>query len=237
MKRILASIGTTLLFAGSALAADMPLKAPPLLSPAFSWDGIYVGANGGYGRADADWRGSIVLNGTFDVNTQSKGSLWGAQIGINKQFGHLVLGAELTGDWFSWTQTVPVSTTTGGAFSGTTKLRDLDTLTVRLGYAFNNVLLYGKAGGATGVASVEGSTPGGFSFTFAPPSQHLYGATAGAGIEFGLTRNIIVGVEYDFTRLGTGSFNTVDAVGNAVSVGTAHGIDVQSVVGRVGYKF
>jgi len=37
----------SLLIAGPAIAADMPLKAPALSAPAFSWTGFYVGLNAG----------------------------------------------------------------------------------------------------------------------------------------------------------------------------------------------
>jgi hypothetical protein len=38
---------TLLFFAGSAYAADMPLKAPPAAPPAPTWTGWYIGINGG----------------------------------------------------------------------------------------------------------------------------------------------------------------------------------------------
>jgi outer membrane immunogenic protein len=235
MKK-LTVVAVALALAGSAQAADMLLKAPPS-TYAYNWSGIYVGANAGYGWADAEWRGTIVANGAFDLSAQPKGALAGGQIGINRQYGQWVLGAELTGDWSDLKDTVPVTTTTSGAFSGTTKLRDLETLTGRLGYAFNNVLFYGKAGGATGVVSVNGSTPGGVSFTFASPSQRVWGTTAGVGIEYGLTPNIILGAEYDFTRLFPDHFAVVDVVGNTVSSSAAKPFDVQAVTGRVSFKF
>ncbi len=234
MKKITIA-AAVLALTGSAQAADLAVKAPP--APAYyDWSGIYIGANAGYGWADAEWRGTITLNGAFDFSTQPKGALAGGQLGINRQYGNWVFGAELTGDWSDLKETGPVTTTTGGAFSGTTKLRDLETLTTRFGYAFNNVLLYAKSGGATGVVSVNGSTPGGVSFTFGQ-SQRLWGTTSGAGIEYGLTPNIILGVEYDYTRLFPGQFNVVDVVGNTVSFGGVHSFNEQHVLGRVNYKF
>src|SRR5437016_14665414 len=55
MKRGIAlGIVVGLLAAAPAMGADMPLKAPRLPPPAFSWTGFYVGANAGYawGRSD-----------------------------------------------------------------------------------------------------------------------------------------------------------------------------------------
>jgi outer membrane immunogenic protein len=49
MRRVLGSIGATLLLAGSTLAADLPVKAPPMAAAAPSWTGWYIGATAGYG--------------------------------------------------------------------------------------------------------------------------------------------------------------------------------------------
>src|SRR4051794_9242900 len=52
MKKLLASMAITAGFAGSAIAADIPMKAAPM-APAqvvtANWTGCYVGAGGGYG--------------------------------------------------------------------------------------------------------------------------------------------------------------------------------------------
>src|SRR5713226_9759320 len=52
--RIFAGAGLGLfVLDGPALAADMPLKAPPIQS-VFDWTGIYVGAHTGYSRGSAN---------------------------------------------------------------------------------------------------------------------------------------------------------------------------------------
>jgi outer membrane immunogenic protein len=48
-RALLAATATLFLFAGSAYAADMPLKAPPAAAPAPTWTGWYIGINGGGG--------------------------------------------------------------------------------------------------------------------------------------------------------------------------------------------
>ena len=45
------------LFAGSAMAADMPVKAPMLMKappPVYSWTGCYFGGGAGYGMWNQD---------------------------------------------------------------------------------------------------------------------------------------------------------------------------------------
>lgn len=62
MNRIAICIAIAALIATPAVAADMPVKAPPPApAPVYSWTGFYVGANGGYG-----WRDSRTI--TFTPN-------------------------------------------------------------------------------------------------------------------------------------------------------------------------
>ncbi len=138
-------------------------------------------------------------------------------------------GTELTGDWAGLSASDPLLGD-GDSFSLTTKLHDLETLTGRLGYAFNNVLVYAKSGGATGVVSTDFAIGGVFA---GGQRQRLFGTTAGAGIEYGLTPNWILGVEYDYTRLFAGQFN----IPTVATFGASDAFTVQSVLGRVSYKF
>ena len=50
MKKLaLTAVAIFALFAGSASAADMAVKAQPVAVPVFSWTGFYVGVNAGGG--------------------------------------------------------------------------------------------------------------------------------------------------------------------------------------------
>jgi outer membrane immunogenic protein len=251
MKK-LSIVATALAFAGSAQAADLYVKAPAPAYATYDWSGIYVGANAGYGWGNAEWRAttdSDLTTAGESFSTQPKGALAGGQIGINKQIGSWVWGVEVTGDWSDMKGTVT------GAFpdvsltdTWTTKLKDLETLTVRVGYAYNNWLFYGKAGGATGEVSLKGVAGPGPAGVFNagetvnPASQRLWGTTVGGGIEYGLTPNIILGVEYDFTRLFPGQYSAFPILGNSVqpiaaSLGAKSPFDVQAITGRLSYKF
>jgi outer membrane immunogenic protein len=130
MKKILyaavAALAVSAAAATAARAADVITEQPPapaaqVVTPVFSWTGVYLGANLGYGWANA---------GPFDDN----GFVGGGQIGYNYEFGnHLVLGIE--GDMDA----------TGMDFLG----ENLDyTITGRgrLGYAFDRWMVYGTGG-------------------------------------------------------------------------------------------
>jgi outer membrane immunogenic protein len=86
-------------FASIASAADMPVKATPMVTAPvpFSWTGFYVGGHFGYlwGRT------TVVDNGVVtETNAPTNGVIGGALGGYNWQNGALVLGLE--GD-FGWT--------------------------------------------------------------------------------------------------------------------------------------
>ena len=77
---------------GSALAADMPVKALAP-APAFvDWSGVYIGVHAGYGGGMKDYD-------LFTTNFVARGFLGGGQIGINKQIASFVFGLELDGSW------------------------------------------------------------------------------------------------------------------------------------------
>src|SRR5580704_10972090 len=112
MKKIL--IGTVALsaigLANVAFAADMPLKAPPIIPVVYNWTGCYVGANAGWkwGRfsesvdtAPFTVSGPGFVTTTFPADhinlggTNASSGAWGGQIGCrweNPQ--HWVFGVE-----------------------------------------------------------------------------------------------------------------------------------------------
>jgi outer membrane immunogenic protein len=107
-----------------ALAADMvynaPVSPPP---PIWSWTGLYIGVDGGYGWNEKTG-GSVCINPKGDVFgtgctlpsgpvTQPTGGLFGGEAGYNLQRGRIVVGIETDLQW------------SGIAGSGTALLSDL----------------------------------------------------------------------------------------------------------------
>lgn len=101
MKRLFSisalATAAALAFAGSATAADMPMKAPPLPPPpaVYDWSGLYVGYHTGY-----LW-GTVhdVQDGGFTADSDVQNWIAGFHVGLQKQFtgfgwGGLVLGVE-----------------------------------------------------------------------------------------------------------------------------------------------
>jgi outer membrane immunogenic protein len=251
MKTALAGIAAIAGLIGTpALAADMPLKAPPPPAEA-TWQGFYVGINGGGGWANTSWNFPIFefFNSAAPQGFSSNpsGGLVGGQIGYNFQIGSWVVGAEFAGDWANLSQTqVGALTPVFPGDSFTTKLQDLEAFTLRVGYAPGNWLWYAKAGVAAGGVSFSGiSGPPVIGVAFSN-TQRLGGPTAGAGVEFMWGQHFILGVEYDYTALGGGgAISPVAACTNPatcgatvvpLTVGTTI-FQVQTVTGRISYKF
>ena len=102
-KLLLVSTALTVLFAGSALAADLRRPAPaytppPPTPPVFSWTGFYIGGNLG-----GAWARGTVSDSLFGLSASSdrSGFIGGGQLGVNYQFSNIVLGAEWDFDWTS----------------------------------------------------------------------------------------------------------------------------------------
>ena len=56
MKRLIASVAVLLAAPfGAAMAADMPLKAPPPVVE-YNWSGLYFGGNAGWSWDKFEWR-------------------------------------------------------------------------------------------------------------------------------------------------------------------------------------
>jgi len=89
-KLLLAGASIASLIATSAFAADLPVKAPPMVAPVWNWTGFYVGVNGGYswGRANtsiAPFVSPFPTTAFAPFHQNVDGGLGGGQIGYNWQ--------------------------------------------------------------------------------------------------------------------------------------------------------
>jgi outer membrane immunogenic protein len=227
MKKILLSTVAfaVLSIAAPALAADLApvYKAAPMAPPVsvYNWTGFYIGGNvgGGWDTIDYSNRSSGTFAGgpstpsSFSGSRNLSGVLGGGQIGYNYQFApNWVLGIEADADASSLSgSNTGCGTSAAGAVvscaSGSTKLNDLGSVRGRLGYAWNNVLLYGTGGWAwdndqtTATITCIGAVcpnRAGFPFTANSPSSSSSnnGWTAGGGIEWGFLPHWTFRIEY-----------------------------------------
>jgi outer membrane immunogenic protein len=231
MKKLLLTTTALVAFAavGSAGAADLPVKAPPIVAaPAFSWTGCYVGAHAGYGwgRNKNDFGAAVASGGTEEgtffpaefgpFNHNTSGGVAGGQLGCNKQFANnWVVGIE--GElWWSGMKgrfTAPEDSTDPRQFSRfeSRNLWDGD-VALRLGYAWDRSLLYGKAGVAVGsfrytewhddFPTAHGC-PGGTGVCSVSFTDTRAGLLLGVGWEYAWTNNWTFKVEYDYINYGS----------------------------------
>ncbi len=104
IRAVLASAALCAIFGQAGNAADDPGPAnpsplpPPVLAPIYSWTGIYMGINAGYGTArliESASRGADSLS----ASESGSGLIAGGQIGANYQSGVFVVGFEVDEQW------------------------------------------------------------------------------------------------------------------------------------------
>jgi len=245
MKKILGVVGVASVIAGPALAADLPVKAPaykaPAVAPVFSWTGWYIGANAGFGfgentnTAAFSNYGFVVVGDPFP-NLSPRGFIGGGQIGYDWQVTNWVFGvvADFQGADIKDSATVIAP---DAIKSLSEKLDFLGTVRGRLGWAVDNWLFYGSGGFAYGdvhtALSVTETFPGGEAAA-ASKSETRSGWAAGGGINYAITPNWIVGVDYIHYDLGNTSLTAVSG-GDFVTVSQKVSGDI--VRGVINYKF
>ena len=216
----------------SAGAADLPLPAPVPTAPVayapaaiFNWTGFYIGGHAGAGFANSSWSDPLTGAGN---SFSSTGFLGGGQAGVNYQIDRFVLGVE--GDW-SWTGlNGSGNNSAGNAIS--TNARWTSTVTGRVGAAFDRFLVYGKGG----VAFAQDQS--GFTDTFgnsASNSLMRTGWTAGAGLEYGITKNWSAKLEYDYLGFGSQSLNFTTPTTPLYT--SSANLNVQEIKAGINFRF
>lgn len=248
-----------------ATAADMPVKAPPRVVDVWTWDGWYLGLNGGYswGRSKTtaqffnNTTGALLATGqqTFNLN----GPIFGGQIGFNRQNGSWVWGLEGDIQWSGQDGSTNFACSPTGACNNLTfgpglnvpvtasfeqKLSWFATIRGRLGVLVQPTwLLYATGGLAIGHIETNGVLSG-FTAASAPTSAAFsydktkLGWTVGGGLEGRLTGNWTAKLEYIYADYGSVS-GTGLLLTNVIPLRAEFNSKVTDHVLRVGinYKF
>jgi outer membrane immunogenic protein len=237
MKNLVLAASAVLSLAaqGATQAADLPAKAPiyaPQPAPIYNWTGIYFGAHVGAGWITGNWNATNFTNlGPLRLGEGSgSGFLGGAQGGINYQIGAMVFGVE--GD-ISWAQISGDTCNTISAVVHCNSQADrVATLAGRFGIAADRSLFYLKGG----VAWLRSTQLLDLTLAQATLSDSKRGWTAGAGVEYALTRNWSAKLEYDFMDFGTSQF-TFDFPIASTIVATDIKQRLQTVTFGLNYRF
>jgi outer membrane immunogenic protein len=218
---------------GTPAAALADGMASPPLPYVPTWSGVYAGFQAGGAWSDTGW--AFPFLETFNTApgqhfaTSPSGPLFGGQAGINRQFGGVVLGAEIAfaGTEVRETLTVP---SLFGDERFKTSISDLLTVTGRAGIPLGNSLIYGKAGFANALVDLRTQAPAtGIS---AAASRREDGWTVGAGWEYRIGRSLVFGVEYDYVDFAATRFGGETGIPGPfhVDFGDVH---MQMVVARL----
>jgi outer membrane immunogenic protein len=239
MKKVLLSTVALIAFAAPAAAADLAArpytKAPPVPIPVmYDWSGFYLGINGGWGSSHKCWDSvAPFLIGGEGCHDATGGTV-GGQIGYRWQTGTWVFGLEGQGNWADFNGSNASLRFPG--FANETRINAFGLFTGQIGYAANNVLFYVKGGAAvTGEQFRIRAIPSGILFATANDDTR-WGASVGAGVEFGFAPNWTAGVEYNHLFMQDRTVNF--GLGTAAAL-AADRIqqDVDLVTVRVNYKW
>ena len=201
-KFLLGTVGLVALgMAAPASAADLAARpyraAPPPMVAIYDWSGFYIGANGGWGSSRKCWD-AVTAAGVFNVAEgchDATGGVAGGQIGYRWQAGTWVFGLEGQGDWADLRgSNVSLAFP---RFTNTSKIDAFGLFTGQIGYAWNNVLLYAKGGGAVTGDRFTVNTNFGNVLVATANDETRWGGAVGAGLEFGFAPGWSAGVEYD----------------------------------------
>ena len=224
MKKILLASAALVAMTAGAKAADVvmtpapsePYVAPQVIPQTFNWTGFYLGGTAGYDWASANLTYLGIAGSGDDFN----GGKLGGFAGYNYQFdNNIVLGVEGELD-YNWNEQkynvgLPFNVKAGSDWEGSVR--------ARVGYAFDNALLYATGGWAIANGYVDGNG--------LEQNQTFNGWTIGAGLDYAFTKNIFGGLEYRYTDFGKKDFD------GALTGFEAKDYTSNRVMARVGYKF
>jgi outer membrane immunogenic protein len=166
--------------------------------PAFSWTGLYIGANAGYG-----WGTNNIVVPTIENSGRLDGHLGGLQIGYNYQVGNIVLGIEADGQFTGARASSYLEDNAGNElYYKNDKLPWFATVRGRAGYALDSWLFYVTGGGAFGEFKSEVRIAGVGEETW---KQTRAGWTAGLGVENAFSSHWSWKFEYLYLDLGKAS--------------------------------
>jgi outer membrane immunogenic protein len=248
--RFVALLGGSVLsvsVAGAALAADLPVKARPVVAAAPPWAGFYVGAHVGYGFGKLDYTladpdGLFGPPGT--VTNTNIGGFRGATGGVLAGYNFMLTPRTLIGVEADWSASdIEFATffppaTIGATLTSSLRISSSYSVRGRAGFVVTpNMLVYGTAGWSS--AKFESL----FNFDIpgqpfvAADSRRISGVQVGGGMEVNIGGNWGGRVEYLHTFYQ--STNVLSALVQPGNVGPIQTVKPSIGVGRAAliYRF
>ncbi len=224
MKHVLtATLGLLAISAVPAAAADLPVKARPMVPvvTAYNWTGCYIGGNVGGKWARTSGSVNVAPAGIGGPGAVLFGSetsatpIFGGQIGCNyqPQGSNWVFGIEGDVDWHRWSRTntlvgtVPFPFVAGDVYDFRSRWQA--SVRGRIGYAWDRWMLYATGGAAATNVEVGANfiAIGIFPATVVSDSKTIWGPTVGLGFEYAFWNNLSFGLEGRYSWYGTKTYN------------------------------
>jgi outer membrane immunogenic protein len=236
----LAALGLATPASAADLAARPYTKAPPpMVAAVYDWSGFYIGGNAGGGFSHKCWDinnavGVPIVPAFREGCHDASGAIAGGQIGYRWQSASWVFGVEGQGDWANLRGSnislfAPANT-------NRSTVEAMGLITGQVGYAWNNVLWYGKGGAAVTGDKYEGLFGGA---VFDRVTETRWGGVVGTGVEVGFAPNWSVGVEYDHLFMGHRNLtftSILPPIGITSRVDSIRQ-DVDMVTARINYRW
>jgi outer membrane immunogenic protein len=226
----------SLVWATPASADGIEKKADPYVyrdyNPQYvpyDWSGAYFGGHAGGAYTASEWNFTNPLERIEDSTTGFAG---GGHVGIQKQWGALVFGAEVSYTWIGAEESSASAIVPNTTFASETK--DLLLITGKVGYAYENMLAYAKGGFATADMTFTTRATDTGAITTRTTGREQ-GWTAGLGLEYAVRPHIILGVEYDYMRIESATRDQLPGSVPPTQV-TDAGVDIQMLVARLSVK-
>lgn len=248
MRKILVSalFATSIVAAGSAIAADVPDRRPTRPAPAYTpaqvvsdtWTGLSVSVDGGWGWASVKNDPSIPGMASVDP----EGWIAGLSVTASKQWGMLVGGVNLS---VYMTDLKHTTDNSGPGFTSvqTAKIKYLAVADARVGVAMGNLLV--SVGGGIGAAELQATDR--FRFddpifgTFASEfrqTNYAVGPAAVASAQYKVGSWFAgVDLKYADLRVFKVSSTSTDPFFGTTSFSSSTRIPVTIAMGRVGFTF
>lgn len=210
--------------------------------PARNWTGLYIGGHVGGSSAGSNWAFQQdswwIDGGTGGIPfARQTSALGGAQAGFNYQLGSIVTGIEGTWSGLNHKTTI-ASPYYPDSDTETMKISNLVTVAGRLGVTWDRVLFYGKGGWAGGEVQLSAASNfNGDLSAWNPGSKFRSGVIVGAGFEYMLTQNFILGIEYNHIDLGRANYTAYNTGADTSLTSVDDKTKLDTIVGRLSYKF
>ena len=236
----------TILFAAALLSSTVMASAADLGHPViasqpvpYSWTGWHFGALVSYTDSTStvsniEFEGTPAGIDPYSVHPRGFGL--GAEVGYDQQFGSMVVGFAVDGDWLNATNKDSRYLVTPYNFSTESKVDWMSTARLRAGFAVDRALFYATGGLAVGSVEsvIHDVYPGPVTVTTSDTNTQV-GWTLGGGIDFAVTDKISLKAEYLYYDLGSHSNTFYEGAGGWNPITTS--LKTTGSIGRIGANF